>query len=83
MRITDPTTDAVAAVTRAERELADADAALAEAREQLDQALASKGWRRVYGGFDARLYAHVTRPGYLTPLEQVLEVIELERRAAA
>jgi hypothetical protein len=63
--------------------VADAERARDEAYGRLDAALAAVGWNRVHGGFTAALYSHITSPGYLTSLEDVLKAVEFQRKAAA
>jgi hypothetical protein len=66
------------AISNAEKDRADADIALTAARDQLDQALAARGWNRFYGAYDARLYTHLTNPHNPVPLDDVLRMFELE-----
>ena len=66
------------AVTRAEEKIAEAERARDDAYAHLDQALAARGWRRLMGAFNARLYQY--RGGNPVPLDDVLEH---ERQAAA
>jgi hypothetical protein len=54
----------------AEAKITEAERNRDEAAAQLDQALAARGWQRVYGGFDAKLYSN--RGGEAQPLERVL-----------
>lgn len=68
---TDAVSDAHAAVRRAEEKIAEGERQRDEAFERLDQALATRGWRRLFGGFDSRLYAQLG--GNAVPLSDVLE----------
>jgi len=56
---------------RAEAKLAAAKRACDEARDQLDIALAGRGWSRMFGAFDARLY--MKPGGNPVPLGEVLD----------
>ena len=69
------------ALQDAERQIVQAEAARDQAREHLDEALAARGWKRAHGGFSNPLYQHVRTPGFLTPLEQVLEAVQFEEAA--
>jgi multidrug resistance efflux pump len=60
------------AIRAAEAKVSEARQELAEAREQLDVALAERGWRRQHGGFDAALYSHALSGGHLITLNDVL-----------
>ena len=66
------------AILAAEAKIAEAERARDEAYAELDQALAARGWRRLMGGFNARLYTHLG--GNPVPLDDVLAH---ERQAAA
>ena len=66
------------AILAAEAKIAEAQRARDEAYAELDAALAARGWRRLMGAFNARLYQY--RGGNPVPLDDVLEH---ERQAAA
>jgi hypothetical protein len=71
-------TAAVANVTRAEQALADAEHALNAARDELDVELSKRGWDRMIGVFDARLYQHCTNPQTPIQLDAALRAIAIE-----
>lgn len=71
-------TDAQRAITKAEEQIVGAERARDDAYNRLDEALAARGWKRMMGAFDARLYQY--RGGNPQPLDAVLE---FERSAAA
>jgi hypothetical protein len=57
-------------VIKAEEAVTNAERARDEAYAGLDQALAERGWVRLMGGFDGRLYTY--RGGEPQPLDAVL-----------
>lgn len=73
------------ALTKAEQEVRDAEAAVEHARNQLDDALAVAGWRRIGGAFNpgVRFYGSPLYPGATLKAEQIVEVLEQQRKAAA
>ena len=73
------------ALAKAEQAIGDARAARDRARDDLDQALASRGWRRMTGAFAPDATPLYQRPGNdgAWPLHDVLEILTLEQKATA
>jgi hypothetical protein len=82
---TDPVAAALRTVEAAEDRIAKAKQERDEARELLDGALAARGWKRLRGAFgpsDSPLYQRPGNDG-AWPLRDVLQLLDLERQAAA
>ena len=70
------------ALHRAEQAIAAAQRERDEADAALDRALSELGWRRAFGGFDAKLYER-GGAGHLVGRDQLLAALEAERRGGA
>jgi hypothetical protein len=78
--------DAQRALQDAEAKVRDAEQARDRARDELDAALTAVGWRRMRGVFNPGAtprYTHVLYPDAAITAEQVVEVLEQQRKAAA
>jgi hypothetical protein len=73
------------AVKAADRKVAEAEAALRDAKHARDRAFAEVGWYRLEGVFSPgiELYTHKLYPNASLKADEVLVVLEQQRKAAA
>jgi hypothetical protein len=79
-------TDAKAGFDRAQSKVAEAERARDEAFDRLEGALAEVGWTRLRGAFHqgaTPLYVNIAHAGSTLTVDEVLQVLEQQARAAA